>query len=166
MPEVKTMELLVYGIKGDFKTDLEPGSKAQEKIKTEMQRIFSKYELDQFFFEPCGFSLNGLSGSRYVTIHITPQGDESYFSFEMDQFEVERDGVIIQDLLKLCKPSSFDLIYFSKTDEKVPLDLDDFQLKQKAKGTIQAGYNVTYSHYFDPEDVNEAPVIILGDEHV
>ena len=163
VPEVKTLELLVYGIKGEFKNDLELGPQSQEKIKDKMRKIFSDYSLDQKFFNPCGFSLNGLCGPRYVTIHITPQGDESYFSFEMDHFNAERDGVVIQDLLKLCSPSSFDLIHFSKSNEKISLDLSGYQIKQKAKGVIQAGYNVTYSHYFDPEDVNETPVKILGD---
>ena len=217
MPEVKTLELLVYGIKGRFKSDFEAreldedvplsvpldvplsvpldvplgvslnvplgvpldvplgvssqesqgnksqGNKSQEKIKSEMKRIFSDYSLDQHFFDPYGFSLNGLNGSKYVTIHITPQGDESYFSFEMDQFDANKDSFIIQDLLNLCQPSSFDMIYFSKSDKKIPLDLSKYQIKQKARGVIQAGYNVTYSHYFDPEDVNGTPLKILGE---
>ena len=160
IPEVKTLELLIYGIKGEFKKDLEPGANEKTKVMSKMKEIFSSYNLDQFFFDPCGFSLNGLCGAKYVTIHITPQGEESYFSFEMDNFDVAKDNKILQSLLDTCKPSSFDLIYFSKSDEEVLLDLSKYQIKQKSKGEIEAGYKVDYSHYFDPEDVNIKPRLL------
>jgi len=137
MPDVKTLELLIYGIKGPFKNDLEPGAQTQEKIRATMSDIFKDYKLDQFFFDPCGFSLNGLNGSKYVTIHITPQGDESYFSFEMDQFEKGKDDKIVEKILDLCKPSSFDLIYFSKEDKESGFNLPKYQIKQKASALIE-----------------------------
>ena len=33
-------------------------------------------------FEPCGYSLNAMKGDTYYTMHVTPEEDFSYASFE------------------------------------------------------------------------------------
>ena len=39
--------------------------------------------IDDYLFDPCGYSMNGLMrGGYYVTIHITPESEFSYVSFE------------------------------------------------------------------------------------
>jgi S-adenosylmethionine decarboxylase len=38
--------------------------------------------IDSFLFSPCGFSSNAVQGDRYATIHVTPEVEYSYASFE------------------------------------------------------------------------------------
>ncbi len=44
--------------------------------------LFPGAVCDDFLFDPCGYSVNGLLGEGYFTIHITPQEGCSYASFE------------------------------------------------------------------------------------
>ncbi|KAJ1732125.1 spermidine resistance protein [Coemansia sp. Benny D160-2] len=44
--------------------------------------IYPNSASDSFLFSPCGFSLNGLQGDGYYTIHVTPEPHCSYASFE------------------------------------------------------------------------------------
>lgn len=42
--------------------------------------------LDETMFYPCGYSLNGAKDRTYYTIHVTPQPECSYASFEVREF--------------------------------------------------------------------------------
>ena len=110
-------------------------------------------------------SLNGLKDSQYLTIHVTPQGEENYFSFEMDQFSFSKQGKILSDLIELCDPVSFDLIYFTKEPSDNCLELKKYNIKQQQKQKLQTGYSVLYTHYFDSEQGSDKPVQILGDNN-
>lgn len=39
--------------------------------------------IDEYVFEPCGYSMNGLQGDAFSTIHITPEAACSYASVEL-----------------------------------------------------------------------------------
>lgn len=39
-------------------------------------------QVDDYSFQPCGYSLNALDGEYYWCIHVTPEAKYSYFSFE------------------------------------------------------------------------------------
>ncbi|KAJ2614243.1 spermidine resistance protein [Coemansia sp. RSA 1365] len=57
------------------------GGKAVEKM-TGISEIYPDSTSDSYLFTPCGFSLNGLQGDGYYTIHVTPEPHCSYASFE------------------------------------------------------------------------------------
>jgi len=39
-------------------------------------------QIDDYNFQPCGYSLNALDGEYYWCVHVTPEAQYSYFSFE------------------------------------------------------------------------------------
>jgi S-adenosylmethionine decarboxylase len=58
----------------------EAGSTKVEKL---IRNILPKnIKIDEYYFTPCGFSLNAIIEEYYYTIHITPNSGCSYVSFE------------------------------------------------------------------------------------
>ncbi|KAJ1554913.1 spermidine resistance protein [Nowakowskiella sp. JEL0078] len=47
-----------------------------------INQIYPGAVVDDYIFSPCGYSLNALIGPYYFTIHVTPEDDYSYASFE------------------------------------------------------------------------------------
>ena len=48
--------------------------------------MLSKADIDDFVFEPCGYSMNGCDGEGFSTIHITPEEAFSYASLELSGY--------------------------------------------------------------------------------
>ena len=97
-------------------------------------------KVDNWAFEPCGYSMNGLRGDFYYTVHITPEPGVSYASFETNDPQyrephwVERiAATLAPSALTLtlttrnvgCKLEACDLIGFERTAlEITQLDKD------------------------------------------
>ena len=64
------------------------------------------YKIDEFFFEPCGYSMNGINKENYETIHVTPEGACSYLSFETNdkKYIATRDKEI--KIMNIFRPYS------------------------------------------------------------
>ena len=56
---------------------------------TDLPEIFSRMRTDCHVFSPYGFSINGILKNNYYTVHVTPNPDGSYVSFETN---INRDG--------------------------------------------------------------------------
>lgn len=128
--------------------------------KTAINKIYDfdankiSFKQDSYGFQPCGYSCNMvLNQSYYYTIHVTPEQDWSYASFEsnvllnkIDTTSTQLD--VINNVLNIFQPLDFCLTMFIKTesaecvDAKFPYnkvanyekqdrivhDLDDYQL--------------------------------------
>ncbi|KAH6768560.1 Adenosylmethionine decarboxylase family protein [Perilla frutescens var. frutescens] len=56
-----------------------------------------------YAFDPCGYSMNGIDGSRYSTVHVTPEDGFSYASFECVCSAYDDDEEILEALKKVVK---------------------------------------------------------------
>ncbi|KAJ3353919.1 spermidine resistance protein [Entophlyctis luteolus] len=111
--------------------------------ETGIQDVYPTSIVDDFLFDPCGYSLNGLFGQYYWTIHVTPEDICSYASFEttipvrkfhrvpssesLDGFGAKSDAFlngsasehnsyeeVIADVLNCFKPGKFSVTLFSR----------------------------------------------------
>ena len=68
-------------------------------------RLLPGVTIDDWAFSPCGYSMNGHRASYYYTIHITPELDFSYASFETND-PVYRQPCKVRELLAVFEPTT------------------------------------------------------------
>lgn len=119
--------------------------------------------IDAALFNPCGYSANGLLNNSYFNIHVTPQKECSYASFETN-FKASCYKELISKVLRAFKPARFLMTLFAnegapcgfsyKTFQEGSIpgyELDDLQLSQMKM------YNLTYGHYKRIQDKLQQP---------
>lgn len=100
------MELLDPQVMAIF-TKAHSSSALDATQKSGIDTILPGLAIDDFLFDPCGYSMNGLMpDGRYATIHITPEPAYSYVSFETNALNIPQ-GEIIRRVLDVFKPEKF-----------------------------------------------------------
>uniref|UniRef100_A0A7S0RQX6 adenosylmethionine decarboxylase n=1 Tax=Pyramimonas obovata TaxID=1411642 RepID=A0A7S0RQX6_9CHLO len=66
--------------------------------------LLAKSKIDDFAFEPCGYSMNGLEGDAFNTIHITPEDGFSYASLELCGYQNLDIPQIVNGCAKVFNP--------------------------------------------------------------
>eukprot|EP00127_Corallochytrium_limacisporum_P006004 Clim_evm81s215 gene=Clim_evmTU81s215 len=84
----------------------------QVTIKSGIADILPGAKLDDVLFEPCGYSANAIKDEVYFTIHVTPQDDFSYVSFECNIHMKNYDDLIAR-VVDVFRPKKFVLNIFS-----------------------------------------------------
>ncbi|XP_015523420.2 S-adenosylmethionine decarboxylase proenzyme isoform X2 [Neodiprion pinetum] len=96
-------------------------SAAEATVKSGIEKLIPNMVIDDFLFEPCGYSMNGVMKSGcYMTIHITPEPDFSYVSFESNIPQASYNEVICR-VLDTFKPGKFVVTVFANK-ESVAID--------------------------------------------
>lgn len=72
-------------------------------VMTGIDDINPNAHICDFAFDPCGYSMNGLDGDRYSTIHVTPEEGFSYASFECVGSVYDGRGEIAEVLKKVVQ---------------------------------------------------------------
>jgi len=67
--------------------------------------------IDEAAFTPCGYSMNALLHDAYTTIHITPEPQCSYVSFETNA-SLENYDSLVRNVLGVFRPRRFVLTMF------------------------------------------------------
>ncbi|MFS1438343.1 adenosylmethionine decarboxylase [Shewanella sp. 10N.286.48.A6] len=142
-----TNELLMYHINGAAADYLRGVDQSAQGIRDllELSVLFPDFIIDDFLFEPFGYSINGIKDESYFTIHITPQEKSSYVSFETNLNLADYPVDVYGKLLGILNPGSWDVIGFNS-----PRNTQGFPehlcLGSCSLATEQ-GYTIDFSHY-------------------
>ncbi|KAL3535240.1 hypothetical protein ACH5RR_003701 [Cinchona calisaya] len=74
--------------------------------------IIPGHVICDYEFEPCGYSMNGIEGSAYSTVHVTPEDGFSYASYESMGLDFGSDNLggleaLVKRVLKCFEPLEF-----------------------------------------------------------
>ncbi len=147
-PEDTTTELLMYHITGRgaeiFRTENQKIEVIREFL--DYKNTFPGFQIDDFLFEPFGFSLNGIRDDKYITIHITPELSTSYVSFETNLDLEKENPDLLNRILKMFGPEAFDVVNFNSLIEP---KLEDQSLKciKKYKHAINGELDINYYEF-------------------
>jgi len=106
-----TFELKMHEIHPDAAKHFFEENRSTSEAKAAVDRVRSfvpEMLVDELNFEPCGYSMNGLSASasEYSTVHITPEAHCSYVSFETTSTTLSTSEMA-NKVLGLFHPASF-----------------------------------------------------------
>ena len=147
-PEDITTELLMYHIQGKAGEVFRNKKQSLDEIRNLMglDSLFPGFKFDDHLFEPFGYSLNGLKDDCYLTIHVTPQEESSYVSFETN-CDIKKDHPEILDkLLLIFNPESFDIVSFNTLHE-MKLGTHNASCISKYHQKLSCGYDVYFNEY-------------------
>ena len=128
------------------------GSIVQSKIFSELDSIYPGTITDSHQFSPSGYSMNGISGTNYFTVHVTPHPDASYASFETN-FTEKDYCTVIEKLISIFKPEDFSLALMTSMNEQcVSLHssigtVPGYIPAPKIFNVFDCGYSLTFLSY-------------------
>lgn len=143
-----------------------PGGQRVDR-DTGLETVYPKAQVDSYLFEPCGYSANGLLDEGYYTIHVTPEPQCSYASFEttipatashpLQQVGKHRDPrvesarMLIRQVVDIFQPGRFTATYFRPTDDAsvVTNTMDRFGGYKRTEKRVRAfhGYDFCLAQY-------------------
>ncbi len=116
-------------------------------------KLFPDFTLDDFVFKPYGYSLNGIRGEDYLTIHVTPQEKSPYVSFETNIKLCSQTRDFLNHFLEILMPGSFDVMTFNCATE---LDFGNTYMKTiHVKDTLSIGYEVEFRYFNKKQEIPE-----------
>lgn len=141
----QTLELLMQDLDCDkmsafTKAVCADGQEATKK--SGIDQILPGTLIDDYLFEPCGYSMNGiLPNGGYFTIHITPEPDFSYVSFETNVAQ-ECYAALTQRVLDIFKPGKFLMTLFANTGSEAKSYYKDLHGVDKIEGYRRADHQL------------------------
>jgi hypothetical protein len=151
-PNDETTELLMYDIDRGVRDALNAGPAGMtERLHglTGSGKLLHGFQIDDHYFEPSGYSLNSLSGDRYLTIHATPTEQNSYVSVETNHDFVTDSGPLIKQMLETFRPRAYDLIRWESGAAPWQL-VSEYELKAHVTRHLSCGYRVEFMSFFRP----------------
>jgi len=112
-----------------------------------MRRILPDYRTAEHLFEPSGYSLNGVRGKYYGTVHVTPQEHGSYASFETNLPFGDDPAELCNTVLDVFRPRSFDVVLFDQGGGSFTPPAG-YAIRAHVTQHIDCGYRVRFLSHF------------------
>lgn len=163
-----TYELLAYQISAQASQHLMQEKLTRQEIREflRLDSLLPNFIIDDFVFSPYGYSLNAIYQQKYLTIHITPQMDSSYISFDSNINLLE----LAPTLIDILAPKSFDLMCFNENEFEAKLTQyipEENISKSKVSKQLDNGYLVNFANFILPQKTFLEPIEldISGENH-
>lgn len=157
-----TMEVLMHGVSENrinmFQKENLSLAKKPMSALSEVDSLV-KGQIDDFVFDPHGYSLNAIDGPYYYTIHVTPEKMGNYTSFETDAQSIGEQKGLATKVVNLFEPTSFDLVLFNREEIEVPT-FSNYILKKRYRQKLESGYVTQYFTYYRPQEAAEEAFVI------
>ncbi|MEZ4386962.1 MAG: hypothetical protein R3D98_05190 [Candidatus Krumholzibacteriia bacterium] len=147
-PEDTTLEVLMHGIRPDVADLFVPDGPTTDELHARLglDRLLAGFEVDDWVFSPQGYSLNALRGRRYATMHVTPERENSYASFELGWgFDGTEADAAVASLLQAFGPERVDLLLFTG-HLGAPTPFPGYHADHDRREALSCGYPVHYRH--------------------
>ncbi|KAF2310158.1 hypothetical protein GH714_006983 [Hevea brasiliensis] len=95
-----------------FKRSADADYSAKEMTRNSgISEIIPSHAICDFDFDPCGYSMNGIEGSGFSTVHVTPEDGFSYASYEAMGFDASEVNLnsLASRVLKCFEPNEFSI---------------------------------------------------------
>jgi S-adenosylmethionine decarboxylase len=106
---------------------------------------------DEVMFEPCGYSVNGISSrdGSYFTVHVTPEPHCSFVSFETNaDLSPSERRTLISEVVTIFRPGRFSVVITSTSQISTPkTHIDSFVCKFKTQYQYEHGFHVSMANY-------------------
>ena len=113
---------MLHGLRGEFASHLQRGYVDKQDIahRLKLTEFFNDFVIDHFSFKPKGYSLNAMTSTDYLTIHLTPEKLSTYLSIETS-LPASKSAPFIAYLATLFSPVSLKQIHFNVDNQQLKL---------------------------------------------
>lgn len=113
----RTLDIMMFGLDEEvaklFFKDANRFPKHSDVTKASgIDTLLPGSQIQEFCFDPCGYSMNGLLYDAYWTIHITPESHCSYASFETN-VRMSNYSSLIKAVLAIFRPKKWTMTLFA-----------------------------------------------------
>ena len=152
-PPTTTVEVLMHGlgesVRDDFRITHRPTT-GEVRDATGVHRILPGFEVDDYLFQPNGYSLNAIRGDEYYAVHVTPETGCSYASFETNRRFAGDLRETLGRLLGIFRPRSWDLVLYDGCGG-ARVEIPGYRLGSHAAQGPDHGLDVRFLTFYRPQ---------------
>ncbi|KAJ4709475.1 S-adenosylmethionine decarboxylase proenzyme [Melia azedarach] len=129
------------------------GSAGEMTKRSGISEIIPSHVICDFEFDPCGYSMNGVDGSAFSTVHVTPEDGFSYASYEAMGFDagLVRFESVVKRVLNCFSPREFSVAITCDGGTKwwatEAGDVEGYTCETVVKQELPGGGSVVYKTY-------------------